>query len=200
MRRDVQGLKADAEELTRVAQETNMPTWSAYASWHRAEALAMQGRLQEGIEQMREAMAECVSTDVCVYLPRAHCALAEAKAKGGRPEEALATLAEALELAEETGEMHWEAELHRLRAELLVTLGDGAGAQASFHQAIEVARRQRATSWELRSAIGLARLWQEQGRIDEARQLLAEISGWFTEGHDTPDLQEAAELLDALST
>jgi predicted ATPase len=102
-------------------------------------------------------------------------------------------------LVEQTNERHWEAELYRLRAELLLKQGDDAGAEASLQKAVEVARRQSAKSWELRATTSLARLWQEQGRMDEARQMLAEIYGWFTEGFDTPDLQEAKALLEELS-
>jgi len=99
---------------------------------------------------------------------------------------------------EETDERHWEAELYRLRAELLLMQGDDAEAEASFHKAVEVARRQQAKSWELRATVSLCRLWQKQGKVDEARQMLAEIYNWFTEGFDTPDLQEAKALLEEL--
>jgi predicted ATPase len=102
-------------------------------------------------------------------------------------------------MVEETGERHWQAELHRVRAELLLMQGDSAEAEASLHNAIEVARRQSAKSWELRATTSLARLWQGQGRMDQARQVLAEVYGWFTEGYGTPDLKEAEALLQELS-
>ena len=76
--------------------------------------------------------------------------------------------------------------------------GDEAKAEASFCRAIQVARRQQARSWELRATVSLCRLWRQQGRVDEARQMLSEVYGWFTEGFDTPDLQEARTLLSAL--
>jgi predicted ATPase len=113
----------------------------------------------------------------------------------GQLEEGLAILDEALLLVDETEEHLWEAELHRLRAELLLGLGDETQAGAVFQRAIEVARRQQARSWELRAATGLARLWMRQGKDEQARELLAPIYGWFTEGFDTPDLVEARELL-----
>jgi predicted ATPase len=138
-----------------------------------------------------------------MYLPGSLCTLAEAQARAGQPEEGLDTLDEALALVEQTDERHWEAELYRVQGELLLMEGDdasaSAAAEASFHRAIEVARRQSAKSWELRATTSLARLWQEQGRIDEARQVLATIYDWFTEGFDTPDLQEAKALLEELS-
>jgi GNAT superfamily N-acetyltransferase len=108
-------------------------------------------------------------------------------------------LAEALAQVKETDERYYEAELRRLKGELLLMQGDEAEAEESLHRAVEVARRQQAKSWELRATMGLCRLWQQQGRMDEARQMLAEIYGWFTEGFDTLDLKEARALLEELS-
>jgi predicted ATPase len=198
MRRDAQALKDHAEELRRLAHE-KVPGWSGAGTCSRGEALAMLGQVQEGMAQMREGMAANQSRGVRCYLSGTLCSLAEAQAKVGQPEEGLTTLAEALVLVEETDERHWEAELYRLKGELLLMQGDEAEAEASFQKAIEVARRQQAKSWELRGTVSLCRLWQEQGRVDEARQMLAEIYGWFTEGFDTPDLQEAKALLEELS-
>jgi predicted ATPase len=126
-------------------------------------------------------------------------ALATARAKAGCVEEGLDTLAEALSLVEETDERYMEAELYRLRAELLIMQGNEEEASSSLHRAIDVARRQSARSWELRATTSLARLWRRQGRIDEARQALAAIYHWFTEGFDTPDLREAGALLAELA-
>ena len=166
----------------------------------------MLGQVQEGMAQMREGMAVHQSVGVRCYLSGTLGSLAEAQAKAGHPEEGLATLAEALAQVETTDERYCEAELHRLKGELLLMQGDDAEAEASLHQAescfqhaIEVARRQQAKSWELRATVSLCRLWQQQGRMDEARQMLAEVYGWFTEGFDTPDLQEARALLEELS-
>jgi len=136
---------------------------------------------------------------VRLYLSGTLGHLAQAQGMAGHPEEGLTTLAEALTLVEETDERHWEAELHRIRGELLRMQGAEAEAEASFQRAIEVARRQQAKSWELRATVSLCRLWREQGRIDEARQMLAGIVCWFTEGFDTPDLREARDLLEQLS-
>ena len=125
--------------------------------------------------------------------------------EGGR-----AALTEALAIANETGEHVYEAELYRLNGELLlaqegyrlqaISYGEKIEeAEACFHKAIEVARRQSAKFLELRAIVSLARLWQQQGKKDEARQLLAVIYGWFTEGFDTKDVQEAKALLDQLT-
>ena len=108
-------------------------------------------------------------------------------------ENGLAAIAEALAIAAETGEGLVEADLHRLKGELL---GDSAEAEDCFHRAIEIARRQNAKSFELRAVMSLCRLHDRQGRRTDARQMLAEIYGWFTEGFDTSDLKDAAVLLE----
>ena len=109
-------------------------------------------------------------------------------------------LAEALAVAHNSGERYYEAELHRLKGELLLALPgeQDAEAEACFRRALDVARRQQAKSLELRAAMSLARLWQQQGKQAEARALLAPVYGWFTEGFDTADLQEAKTLLEEL--
>jgi predicted ATPase len=204
MRRDAQALKESAEELLRLPGGTDL-IWWIQGALHRGEAVAMMGQIQEGIAQMREGIATFQAMGSRTLLPGTLGSLAVAQAKAGQPQEGLATLAEALALVEETGERHGEAELYRVQAELLLMQGDEDEAEASlqaercFQQAIEVARRQRAKSWELRATTSLARLWREQGRADEARQMLAAIYGWFSEGFDSADLQEAKALLEELS-
>jgi predicted ATPase len=105
---------------------------------------------------------------------------------------------EALALVENIGERYYEAELHRLRGELLWMQGDEAAAEASFRQAIDVARKRSARSWELRATMSLSRLMVEQGKREGARQQLADVYNWFTEGFDTPDLVDAKALLEEL--
>src|SRR5262249_11471037 len=121
----------------------------------------------------------------------------------GQLDEGLRLVTEALERTQQCGERWCEAELYRLQGELLVQ-EDGVEhaavtAEACFHQALAVARRQQARSFELRAALSLGRLWQQQGKYQEAHDLLAPIYGWFTEGFDTADLQEAKALRDALA-
>jgi DNA-binding SARP family transcriptional activator/predicted ATPase len=199
MERNAQAMRDGAEELARLASDKLMPTWLGMAVRCRGEALAMLGQVQEGMAQMRKGMAIHQSVDAGLWLPETLSALAEAEAKAGNPQKGLATLVEALDLVEQTGERCWEEELHRLRGELLLIQGNETDAEASLQHAIEIARRQQARSWELRATTSLSRLWQKQGRIGEAREMLAEIYGWFTEGFDTPDLQEAKALLDELA-
>jgi predicted ATPase len=126
--------------------------------------------------------------------------LAEAYGQVGQAEEGLHLIVEALTVVDKNGERWWEAELHRLKGELLLqTVSDEPQVEACFLQALDVSRRQQAKSLELRAAMSLSRLWQRQGKRDEARELLAPVYGWFTEGFDTADLQEAKALLAELS-
>ncbi len=159
----------------------------------------MQGHLEDGIAEMRLGLERQQYGDEQCYRTGCFCSLAKAQKRAGRPEEGLSTLAEALAQVELTDERYSEAEIYRAKGELLLAQGDEAEAEASLHKAIEVARRQQAKSWELRATTSLARLWQTQGKREEARQMLAEIYGWFTEGFDTPDLTEAKALIDELS-
>jgi predicted ATPase len=119
----------------------------------------------------------------------------------GEPEAGLTALAEALTLADTTGERWYEPELYRLKGELLLQQNADYQAEAEdcFHHALDIARNQQAKSLELRAATSLARLWQQQGKRDEARQLLGDVYNWFTEGFDTADLKDAKALLDALA-
>jgi predicted ATPase len=127
--------------------------------------------------------------------------LADASAHLGYTDDGLQALAEAHTLVEQQEERWWEAEIHRLRGVLLLRQPgtSQAEAEAWFLRALDVARHQQAKSLELRAAMSLARLWQQQGKRQEAYDLLAPVYGWFTEGFETADLQEAQALLDALA-
>ena len=162
-----------------------------------AEPGAEQGQVEEGMAQMQQGLAAWRATGAEVLRPYGLALLAKASAKLGQREAGLTLLTEALALANDTGERRWEAELYRLKGELLLACAaeHDAEAETCFRQALDVARRQQAKSWELRAAMSLSRLWQQQGKHDEARQLLTEIYDWFTEGFDTADLQEARALL-----
>jgi tetratricopeptide (TPR) repeat protein len=127
--------------------------------------------------------------------------LAEAYDGMGQATEGIPVLIEALTTAHNTGERFWEAEIHRRKGELLLALSaeQHAEAEACLHQALDIARRQQAKSLELHAAMSLSRLWQQQGKREEAYTLLAPVYGWFTEGFDTADLREAKALLATLS-
>ena len=125
--------------------------------------------------------------------------LAEAHRRLGQPREGLNCLAEAAQIIENTDERRHEAELHQLRGDLVNATGNRAAAEQNYQQALVVARGQSAKLFELHAAMSLARLWHDQGKRTEARDLLAPIYGWFTEGFDTPDLKEAKALLAELT-
>jgi DNA-binding SARP family transcriptional activator/predicted ATPase len=199
MRRDAKALKDSAEELVQLSKEGGVPNWLAAGLTFLGEALALLGQVEEGLAQMREGMEAAQSQGIRCQLPGTLSTQAAVYAQAGHPERGLTTLTEALALVEETGQRQWEPELCRLKGELLLLQGEDSGAEASLKQAIDVARRQEAKSWELRATVSLCRLWQKQGKKEEAREVLAEVYGWFTEGFDTPDLKEAKALLQELS-
>jgi predicted ATPase len=202
-RREPQAAHERAEACVVLADEQGFAQELARATVMRGWALAAQGQGAEGMAQMRQGLAAYGTTGAVSARPYFLALLAEAYGSIGQTAEGLALLAEALATVDRTGERGWEAELHRLKGEILLApAGEKQQAQeaeACFHQALDVARHQRAKSWELRTAMSLSRLWQQQGKRAAARQVLAEVYGWFTEGFDTPDLQEAKALLDALA-
>jgi predicted ATPase len=135
-----------------------------------------------------------------VALPEMLALLVGAYARSEQPDEGVGVLANALTMVKDNEERLLESELYRLKGELLLLRGDPeTNVEANFQQAIEIARRQGARSLELRAATSLARLWNSQGKQEDACQLLAPIYGWFSEGFDTLDLIEAKALLDELS-
>jgi predicted ATPase len=171
-------------------------------TFDRGWALAAQGQDEAGIAQMHQGLAAIRAAGQGLGLSSRLAQLAEAYGKSGQAEEGLRLLAEALAHVDHIGERFWEAEVYRLKGELLLqqAVPDVPQAEACFQQALAVARRQQAKSLELRAAMSLARLWQQQDKRQEAYDLLAPVYEWFTEGFDTTDLQEAKALLEELST
>ena len=182
----------------------------------RGWALAVSGHGEEGITQIRQALAADRSTGSTRDRPYYLALLAEASGEVGQATEGLEALAEALAMLPKSGVRWWEAELYRLRGELLLQsnvqgptsdverMAPGLSpavteAESCFQQALTVARGQQAKSLELRAAVSLSRLWEQQGKRAAAHELLAPIYGWFTEGVDTADLQEAKALLAELA-
>ncbi len=167
----------------------------------RGWALTEQGQRAEGIAQMHQGLDAWQALGIEAGQPYWLALLAEGYEKGGQNEQGLRLVTEALARVDKTGERWWEAELHRLKGELLLARSPASRPEAEtcFHQALGIARHQGATSLELRAAMSLGRLGQQQGKHEEARQLLASIYGWFTEGFDTADPQEAKALLDELA-
>jgi predicted ATPase len=162
--------------------------------------LTAQHRVQEGLAHIRQGLSACHTLGAKVLHPWGLAMLAVGYARLGQPEAGLTALAKAHALIATTREALYAAEIARLEGELRLqadTAPDPA-AERCFQQALAIARRQQARWWELRAAISLARLWQQQGKQAEARELLAPVYGWFTEGFDTVDLQEAKTLLEDL--
>ncbi|WP_137892814.1 adenylate/guanylate cyclase domain-containing protein [Ramlibacter sp. 2FC] len=205
-RREVHKTRELTDALLAIAGEQGLPfalTWGTVLSgW----TLAALGQPEQGIEKMRQGMAAYRATGAELWRTHFLGLLADACGRAGEAEAGLQTLAEAMAQVERTQERVYEAELYRLKGELTLLQPADAAQQASrrdeaeacFLQAIAIARRQGAKSLELRAALGLGRLWREQGKPVEARQMLSEIYNGFTEGFDTLDLQEAKALLDAL--
>ena len=155
---------------------------------------------EAGLAQMHQGLTAVVATGQELARPLCLVPLAEAAGHIGHVEEGLRLLAEALTALEASGQGDLLAEAYRLQGELLrQATPDATQAEACFQQALAIARRQQAKSWELRAVMSLSRLWQQQGKRDAARELLTPLYGWFTEGFDTPDLQEARALLDELA-
>ena len=196
---DLDTAQAQAEASLALASEYEFRGFVEQATMQLARVLVVQGRIEEGIAQLLQGLAAWESTGAWYRRSLFLAWLAEALGQAGRAGEGLNVLAEALAQVEETDGRCYEAELHRLRGELLLMQGDDGEAEASFDRAISVARRQKAKSWELRATTSLARLWRDRGKREAARQALAEIYGWFTEGFDTVDLKEAKALLDELA-
>ena len=194
-------VQAHAEAMLALATEHGFARNVALGVLFRGMALAAQGQRAEGLGQMQQGLAAYRATGSAVGMSGHLAHLAEAYMQVDRVDEGMHLLAEAMAMMDTMGERHTEAELHRLHGELLLrqALPEVQAAAACFQQALDVARCQQAKWWELRAAMSLARLWQQQGKQIEAYELLAPIYGWFTEGFDTADLQEAKALLEELA-
>ena len=195
-RREAQQTRERAEALMTLSTEQRFACWLVSATVLRGWALAEHGQGAEGIAQIRQGLAAWQAMGEALYQPRFRALLAELYGNIGQPEAGLSVLAEVLAEVHTNGLCYYEAELHRLKGMLQQAAGCDGEAEACFRQALDVARRQQAKSWELRAAMSLSRLWQHQRKRTEAYELLAPIHGWFTEGFDTADLQEARELVD----
>jgi predicted ATPase len=200
-RREASAVQAQAEAILALATAQRFPLYLGFGACWLGWALALQGQGPAGLAQLRQGMAGVMATGQTLSRPFCLVLLAEAAVCAGQVEEGLHLLTEALTVLEESGRGDLLAEAYRLQGELLLhqAVPEAAQAEACFQQALAIARRQQAKSWELRTATSLSRLWQHQGKRAEARALLAPIYGWFTEGLDTADLQEAKVLLEELA-
>jgi len=225
-RRENHAAHERAEEQIALCGKYGFAQLAALGTIVRGWALASQDHAPEGIVQLQQGLAAVHRTGAAIGRPRYLALLAEAYGKVGQEAEGLSLLTDALETIHTTAERFWAAEVYRLKGVLTLQSKTSprqvvskakaspdksvninaqpltpstqaeADAEAYFHKAIEIARRQSAKSFELRAVLSLSRLWQRQGKKKKARQMLAEIYSWFTEGFDTKDLQEAKVLLD----
>jgi predicted ATPase len=199
-RREKRSAKAWAEKTIALSSDHGFVLWRLIGMIYRGWALAEQGQEEEGIEQIRQGLDAYSAAGARTGRTNFLSLLAGVHLRLGQVSEGLAILEQSLNAVEQTGERYSEAELYRLKGELL-RIGDAGVAEVErqFFKAINTARQQCAMSWELRAVVSLCRLWQAQGKKEEARQMLADIYGWFTEGFDTIDLIEAKVLLKELS-
>ncbi len=202
LRREGPAVQERAEALIALSSEQGFTAFVAWGTMLRGWALVEQGEVEEGMAQTRQGLAALRATGVEVIQVQWLLLLAEVYGKGGQDDEGFTVLAEALAMVRKNGTLVREAELYRLKGELTLQQSSvqrlGSEAEEYFLKAVEIARKQQAKSLELRAVMSLSRLWQQQGKKEEARQLLAEIYGWFSEGFDTKDLQEAKVLLQDL--
>jgi len=217
-----------AEEAIALSTEQQFALWAAYSPAVLGWALVAQGKKEQGLAQTQAGLAALRATGTGIWQSQFLALLASAYGETGQIQEGLRTIDEALVASARNGERFYEAELYRLKGELLLNnerkmqnderktkeekqetvpihhssfiIHRSEEAEECFQKAIAIAREQEAKSWELRAATSLARLWQSQGKLREARTLLEDIYGWFTEGFDTKDLQEAEALLRALGS
>jgi DNA-binding SARP family transcriptional activator/class 3 adenylate cyclase/predicted ATPase len=190
------------QELRALTREHGYPQWSALVPVFEGQLQLMRGEAKAAITLLRKGLDARRATGVTLFNSNFTIPLAEALEKEGKSGEALALLDEQIVFVEETSEFWSAPGLHRLRGQLLLkgATPDFAGAQAEYLKAIDIARGQSAKLWELRAAVSLARLWRDQGRPAEARDLLAPVYGWFTEGFDVLDLKNAKALLNELGS
>jgi class 3 adenylate cyclase/predicted ATPase len=188
---------AQADEIIGLAEEKAAPHWKARGMATRGWLFALTGKASDAVHMISSGLAAYRQTGATVFVPLWLSHLTRGYAELGQFDDAWRCIGKAMTAVETTGERWCEAELHRVAGEIALKSPqpEAAKAQASFERALAVARKQQAKSWELRASMSLARLWRDQGKVQHARELLAPVYGWFTEGFDTLDLKEAKALL-----
>ena len=191
---------ARSDELVPFADEKGALLWKASGMLNKGFVLALTGKALDAVQILTSAIAAIRSTGTTLFIPSDLSLLAMAHAEIGQFDDAWRCIGEAMTTMGTTKERWFEAEVHRIAGEIAFKSPqpDAAKAETHFERALAVARAQQAKSWELRAAMSMARLWRDQGKRIEARDLLAPVYGWFTEGFDTLDLKEAKALLDKL--
>jgi class 3 adenylate cyclase/predicted ATPase len=201
LRRDPSAARQRAKAVMEISAEQRHSFYLGHGTVLHGWARAAQGQVEEGIAEIDQGIATFRATGALTWIPYFLGLLAEAYGRVKRTDDALGWVAEALALADKTEQHCWQAELNRIKGELLLALASDHHAEAErcFSQALEFARAQQAKSWELRAATNLGRLWQQQGKVEEAHKMLSGIYDWFTEGFDTADLKDAKDLLEDLA-
>jgi len=194
---DVEATRERAEAAIALATEHGFYQYVMFGMLMRGSAFADGGQIEAGVTEMRSALDVMRAAGAELGRPYYTGVLAEAYGKAGQPAQGIAVIEEAVDCVNRTGQRLLEPELQRMKGDLLLAVSQDtqAEAEACFRHAVDCASRQGAKSWELAAAISLSRLWRGQGKHDDARTLLAEIYGWFTEGFETRDLKEAKALL-----
>jgi predicted ATPase len=196
---EIAALDERADQLVAVTTEQGFPVWRAAGTIYRGWVRVRNGDVAEGITILHSGSAAYRATGMGVFMPHFIALLAGACEIAERFDEAATQLGEALQIIEGTGERWFAAELNRSKGQLLLRQGHVQAGEELYQKALGIAREQEAKLWELRAAASLARLRRDQGRRAEARDLLAPVYGWFSEGFNTPDLKEAKALLDELA-
>jgi predicted ATPase len=194
--------KAQYDELIALAHKEDVSLYRALGTSGQGSLLALIGKVSDAVYKIASGISAMRSTGIKLHLPFYLSFLAGASAGLGQFDDAWRCIEEAITATETTKERWCEAEVHRVAGEigLLSPTPDVTKIEAYFERALTVARRQQAKSWELRAAMSMARLWRHQGKVQQARELLAPVYGWFTEGFDTGDLKEAKALLEKLAS
>jgi predicted ATPase len=201
-RREEQLSQQRAEAAIELATTHTLESWLLHNTIRRGWALGMQGDDAIGLSLLQHVLSE--SQSLRGYQAYYLCLLAEVYGQTGQPANGLQTLAKSITIMETEGDQHYKSEAYRLQGELLLRVEDRSlfttlTPEACFLQSLNIARQQQAKSWELRAATSLSKLWQSQGKRQEAYDLLAPVYNWFTEGFDTADLIDAKALLDKLT-
>ena len=202
LRREPDAMRQIGERMIEYGKEKGLRMIVPFGKFFHGNAMAQEGEFAKGIAQMREGISELRSIGTLFSLLSFLADLADACALCGNVDEGLATVEEGLALMRTGGEHFSLSEIHRIKGKLLLAMpaDNRDAAEAAFREALSVACAQQAKLLELRAATDMARLWHDQGKVRQARELLAPVYGWFTEGFDTVDLKEAKALLDKLAS
>ncbi|RIK71195.1 hypothetical protein DCC62_22095 [candidate division KSB1 bacterium] len=198
--RDAEKVLQLSETNVSISEEHDLPWPLTLGRMHKGWALSQMGKIDEGLKMLHDGLAMFRAMGFETWRQIWHAEMAEVYGKMSQPEKGLELLAESLTVVDKTVHRMWEAELHRIKGELLLLQGEAESeVEACYEKALAVARKQEAKSFELRAAMSLGRLWQSQGKNEQAKELLNKVYNWFTEGFETRDLREAKQLLAELS-